>query len=138
MDAAYKIRADWFPHGDGNSVAVEPGQHNSWNDEILGLYKAARCTNEDLVRKGLDDSEAVESNDQKEDEFLAKLAEGETPLYPVCVHHSKLSAIVSLFRIKTHNGWSDKSFSELLETLPNMLSEDNVLHTSTYDIKKFL
>ncbi|CAA7020270.1 unnamed protein product [Microthlaspi erraticum] len=138
MDAAYKILADWFHHGDGNSVTGEPGQHNGRNDEILGLYEAARCRDEELVSKGLDDSEAAESDDRKEDEFLAKLAEAETPLYPACVHHSKLSAIVSLFRNKTQNGWSDKSFNELLETLPNMLPEDNVLRTSTYDVKKFL
>ncbi|CAA7050044.1 unnamed protein product [Microthlaspi erraticum] len=80
MDAAYKIQADWFNHGDGNSLAIEPGQHNGRNDEILGLYEAARCTDEDLVSKGLDDSEAAESDDRKEDAFLAKLAEAETPL----------------------------------------------------------
>ncbi|XP_024010549.1 uncharacterized protein LOC112085889 [Eutrema salsugineum] len=74
----------------------------------------------------------------REDEFLAKLADAETPLYPSCASHSKLSAIVSLFRLKTQNGWSDKSFNELLETLPSMLPEDNVLHTSLYDVKKFL
>ncbi|CAA7014560.1 unnamed protein product [Microthlaspi erraticum] len=52
--------------------------------------------------------------------------------------HSKLSAIVSLFRLKTQNGWSDKSFNDLLETLPGMLPADNVLHTSLYEVKKFL
>lgn len=76
--------------------------------------------------------------DKKEDKFLAKLAEAETQLYPSCANHSKLSARVSLFRIKTQNGWSDKSFNNLLETLPKMLPKDNVLHISLYDVKKFL
>jgi len=62
----------------------------------------------------------------------------ETPLYPSCANHSKLSTIVSLYKIKTQNGWSDKSFNDLQETLPNILLEDNVLYTSMYDVKKFL
>lgn len=69
---------------------------------------------------------------------MANLAEAETPLYPTCANHNKLSAIVSLFRLKTQNEWSDKSFNELLETLPEMLPEENVLHTSLYEVKKFL
>ncbi|XP_048604739.1 uncharacterized protein LOC106409737 [Brassica napus] len=80
----------------------------------------------------------AEGDDKKEDEFLAKLADAETPLYPSCANHSKLSAIVSLFRLKTKNGWSDKSFNDLLETLPEMLPEENVLHTSLYEVKKNL
>ncbi|KAG7559308.1 Ribonuclease H domain [Arabidopsis thaliana x Arabidopsis arenosa] len=101
MDEAYKMRSDWYHHGELNPV----------------------------VGEGLD---------KEEDEFLAKLADAEIPLYPSCLNHSKLSAIVSLFRLKTKNGWSDKSFNELLETLPEMLPADNVLHTSLYEVKKFL
>jgi len=82
--------------------------------------------------------EIVEGEDKREDEFLAKVADAETPLYPDCLNHSKLPAIVSLFRLKTKNGWSDKSFDELLETLPKMFPKDNVLHTSLYNVKKFL
>lgn len=87
-----------------------------------------------MVRK----DEINEGEDKLEDDFLAKLADAETPLYPSCANHSKLSAIVSLFRIKTHNGWYDKSFNDLLETLPTMLPEKNVLQISMYDVKKFL
>ncbi|CAA7044905.1 unnamed protein product [Microthlaspi erraticum] len=81
---------------------------------------------------------AGKGEDKKKDEFLAKIADAETPLHPTCVNHNKLSAIVSLFRLKTQNGWSDKSFNDLLETLPGMLPADNVLHTSLYEVKKFL
>lgn len=37
----------------------------------------------------------AEHEDKEEDEFLAKLADAKILLYPTCVHHSKLSAIVS-------------------------------------------
>ncbi|XP_056845316.1 uncharacterized protein LOC108807544 [Raphanus sativus] len=138
MDDAYKVRSDWFHHGDGNSVDVVGVKDRCWNAEILSLYEAANCLDDDLAIRGSELRESVEGEDRKEDEFLAKLAEAETPLYPTCSSHSKLSAVVSLFRIKSQNGWSDKSFDDLLQTLPNMLPENNVLHTSTYDVKKFL
>lgn len=106
---------------------------NQMNEEVVGLYRAVEC------KYGLSDfCEMEEVEDKKEDEFLAKIADAETPLYPSCANHNKLSAIVSLFRLKTENGWSDKSFNNLLETLPEMLPEDNVLHTSLYNAKKFL
>ncbi|XP_010506933.1 PREDICTED: uncharacterized protein LOC104783481 [Camelina sativa] len=136
MDEAYKICTDWFHHGD--YVGLVEGQDRVWNAEILGLYEDAKWSDEDLPCKGSNLCEAAEGEDRKEDEFLVKLAEAEMPLYPTCVNHSKLSATVTLFRIKTQNGWSDKSFDDLLETLSKMLPKDNVLHTSTYDVKKFL
>ncbi|XP_010424529.1 PREDICTED: uncharacterized protein LOC104709653 [Camelina sativa] len=39
---------------------------------------------------------------------------------------------------KKEDAFLAKSFNELLETLPEMLPDDNVLHTSLYDVKKFL
>ncbi|XP_056858747.1 uncharacterized protein LOC108850550 [Raphanus sativus] len=137
MEEAYKKRSDWYLHGDLNSGVADDGSVHQWNDEILGLYRAAECFDEVLAGSG-DLTEMAEGDDKKEDEFLAKLADAETPLYPSCASHSKLSAIVSLFRLKTQNGWSDKSFNDLLETLPDMLPEENVLHSSLYEVKKFL
>ncbi|XP_048615829.1 uncharacterized protein LOC125588500 [Brassica napus] len=137
MIEAYKKRTDWYLHGELSSVLADERRASQWNDEIIGLYRAAECSDEALAGTG-DVFEIAEGEDKKEDEFLAKLAEAETPLYPTCTNHSKLSAIVSLFRLKTQNGWSDKSFNELLETLPEMLPKDNVLHTSLYEVKKFL
>ncbi|KAG7529490.1 Transposase-associated domain [Arabidopsis suecica] len=134
MDEAYKMRSDWYHHGEWNPVVGGESNQNQWNDEIVGLYQAAEYLDEEFASK----VEIAEGLDKEEDEFLAKLADAEIPLYPSCLNHSKLSAIVSLFRLKTKNGWSDKSFNELLETLPEMLPADNVLHTSLYEVKKFL
>jgi len=145
MDEAYKLHSDWYHHGDEKSVDKVQSKLNQWNEEVFELYKAAEFFDEELACRGDlgenlvgDLSEIAECEDQREDEFLAKILDAETPLYPNCSNHSKLSAIVTLFRIKTHNGWSDKSFNELLQTLPSMLPDDNVLHTSLYDVKKFL
>ncbi|XP_022549155.2 uncharacterized protein LOC111201453 [Brassica napus] len=137
MEEGYKMRADWYVHGELNTEVADESKGSEWNDEIYGLFRAAECFDEELAGMG-NLSDMAEGEDKKEDEFLAKLADAETPLYPSCSSHSKLSAIVSLFRLKTQNGWSDKSFNDLLETLPDMLPEENVLHTSLYDVKKFL
>ncbi|CAA7023801.1 unnamed protein product [Microthlaspi erraticum] len=137
MEEAYKSRSDWYHHGELNSGLQGETKSSQRNEEIFGLYKAAELGD---VEFAINDyfGEIAEGEDKKEDEFLAKIADAETPLYPSCVNHSKLSAIVSLFRLKTHNGWSDKIFSNLLETLPGMLPADNVLNTSLYEVKKFL
>ncbi|CAA7018758.1 unnamed protein product [Microthlaspi erraticum] len=137
MDEAYKMRSDSYHHGELKLGVEDVKIPSQWNDEIFGLFQAAEFMDEEFATKA-DLREIAEGEDRKEDEFLAKLVDAETPLYPSCVSHSKLSAIVSLFRLKTHNGWSDKSFNDLLETLPEMLPEDNVLHTSLYEVKKFL
>ncbi|CAA7048867.1 unnamed protein product [Microthlaspi erraticum] len=137
MDEAYKMRSNWYLHGELKSGVQDERNPSQWNDEIFGLFQAAEFTDEEFATKS-DLCEIAEGEDREEDEFLAKLANAGTPLYPCCVSHSKLSVIVSLFRLKTQNGLSDKSFNDLLETLPEMLPEDNVLHTSLYEVKKFL
>jgi len=100
MDEAYKKQCDWYHHGESNFRAESDTKVSQWNDEVLGLYQAAEFLDEEFAYKvGL--SEIAECDDKKEDEFLAKLADAETPLYPSCVNHSKVSAIVSFFRLKT-------------------------------------
>ncbi|XP_010513512.1 PREDICTED: uncharacterized protein LOC104789527 [Camelina sativa] len=137
MDESYKMQSDWYHHGELNPVVDGESNQSQWSDEIFGLYQAAEYLDEEFANTD-ELSQIAEGENLKEDELLAKLADADTPLYPSCVNHSKLSAIVSLFRLKTQNGWSDKSFNDLLETLPEMLPEDNVLHTSLYEVKKFL
>ena len=137
MEEGYKMRADWYLHGELNAEVADESKGSEWNDEIYGLFRAAECFDEELADTR-DISDTAEGDDKREDDFLAKLADAETPLYPSCASHSKLCAIVSLFRLKTRNGWSDKSFNDLLETLPEVLPEEYVLHTSLYDVKKFL
>lgn len=46
--------------------------------------------------------------------------------------------MVTLYRLKTQGGWSDKSFDDLLQILIHMFPRDNVLHKLLRSIKKFL
>jgi len=43
-----------------------------------------------------------------------------------------------LYNLKVENGWSDKSFTILLNLLKDMLPENNELPDRTYDAKKIL
>ncbi|XP_010424574.1 PREDICTED: uncharacterized protein LOC104709702 [Camelina sativa] len=137
IDEIYKLQTDWYYHGEVTSGNLGEEKKHHWSDEINDLYRAAENIDSDMVSKD-DLGEIADVEDKKEVEFLAKLRDAETPLYGSCENHSKLSAIVSLFRLKTQNGWSDKSFNDLLETLPGMLPADNVLYTSLYEVKIFL
>ena len=60
-----------------------------------------------------------------------------TPLYSgsKC---TKLKAVLALYKLKANNGWSDKSFTDLLGLLKSILPEDSVLPTRTYDVKPML
>ena len=51
----------------------------------------------------------------------------EEHLYPGCTNFTCLSAILKLYNLEAKNGWSDKSFTELLGLLKEMLSEGNTM-----------
>ncbi|KAL6538915.1 hypothetical protein OROMI_025241 [Orobanche minor] len=66
------------------------------------------------------------------------LRAADTPLYGGCTRFTQLSAVIKLFNLKTIHNWTDKSFTQLLETLREMLPEGNELPKSTYDAKKLM
>ena len=49
-----------------------------------------------------------------------------------------LSAVLSLVNVKARYGWSDKSFTSLLQVVHNLLPEENTLPKSCYQAKKLL
>ncbi|XP_014522516.1 uncharacterized protein LOC106779013 [Vigna radiata var. radiata] len=65
-------------------------------------------------------------------------SDAEMPLYSGCIKYTRLSAILKLFNVKARNGWSDKSFTELLELVSDILLEGNTIPTSNFDAKKIL
>jgi len=66
------------------------------------------------------------------------LSDAKEPLYGGCSKFSKLSSVVKLYNIKAANGWSDKSFTDLLGLLKDMLPNGNKLPSRVYDAKKML
>ena len=70
--------------------------------------------------------------------FERLVSDYEKPLYGGCIKFIRMSAVLKLYNIKAKNGWSDKSFIDLLTLLKDMLSEDNVLPNRNYEAKKML
>ena len=61
------------------------------------------------------------------------------PLYSRCNNSlTLLSAVLSLVNVKVRYGWSDKSFSSLLEVVHDMLPNENMLPKTYYQAKKIL
>jgi hypothetical protein len=51
---------------------------------------------------------------------------------------TQLCVVLELLKLKACHGWSNKSFSELLSLLANLLPKSNTLPTSTYRAKKLV
>ena len=84
----------------------------------------------DLGQEGFQDFHAHIYDDLQTD--------AQTPLYVGCKSFSRLSTVLALVNLKARFGWSDKSFTELVLLLKNILPEDNTLSKSHYEAKKIL
>ncbi|KAK7342752.1 hypothetical protein VNO80_25708 [Phaseolus coccineus] len=70
--------------------------------------------------------------------YRSMSSDAETPLYLGSTKFTRLSAVLRLMNLKTINGWTDKSFTELLQLLKDMLPEGNILPNRNYEVKKIL
>lgn len=123
MDLTY---ITWFHHGEKLSIDENPKEVKM--SDTHNLYANANMENEDYVTPTLG----------KDEDFTQRLEDAETPLYPSCTRHTKLSATIALYKHKVVNKWSDKSFDGLLELLHDMLPVDNVFLRSVYSVRKLL
>ncbi|XP_071694952.1 uncharacterized protein [Rutidosis leptorrhynchoides] len=116
----------------------------SLTDHNPGSSDSNQLNEEDSYISDNDNFEAmfedIEDNvDEKYHEKFEQLkVDSEKPLYNGCTKFSKLSAVIKLLNLKANNGWSDTSFTSLLELLHKMLPEDNELPVSTYYAKKLM
>ncbi|XP_071718785.1 uncharacterized protein [Rutidosis leptorrhynchoides] len=76
--------------------------------------------------------------DKYHDRLQQLFVDAEKPLYTGCMNFTKLFAVIQLVNLKSNNGWSDTSFTSLLELLNKMLQEGNELPVSTYQAKKLM
>ena len=66
-------------------------------------------------------------------------SDSKKPLYAGCMNSlTLLSVMLSLVNVKARYGWSDKSFTSLLEVVHDMLLEENMLPKSYCQAKKIL
>ena len=118
----------WYWHGDA-APSGPPTSRAEWHHTVE--FNDVDSTIE-MVQVAYDDRK----NDPKLFETL--LEDAQKPLYPGCKNFTKLSALVKLYNLKARYGWSDKSFSELLSILGDMLPLNNELPLSMYEAKKTL
>lgn len=132
--------ATWVLHGESPSVHL---QHTDL--EISDAYKMYRDTYDEHDEDTDQSSDAYEQpNDhervsykRKEDVFIQKDVV-EAPLYPGCTKYTRLSVATILLKHKVDNGLSNKSFTELLQILKDILPLENTIPDSMYSIKKLL
>ncbi|RVW76461.1 hypothetical protein CK203_056872 [Vitis vinifera] len=82
--------------------------------------------------------EEFEKQNEDANKFYNLLREAEQELYPGCKKFTKLSFIIRLFHMKCLNGWSNKSFTMLLELLKDAFPEGETLPSNYYEAKKIL
>ena len=117
----------WTWHGESEPICP------SVNSQEYPKSQQFRCHDyKDVVDMVQD---AYEQCDKDQSSFMNMLEDAEKPLYPGS-KHSKISGLMRLYNVKGKYGWSDKSFSALLETLADILPQHNNLPNSLYEAKK--
>jgi len=79
----------------------------------------------------------IEDSNRGANNFEELLKDADTPLHEN-TKHSELGAIVRLYSIKCMGGWSNTSFSMLLEFINELMQADASLPKDTYEAKKYL
>ncbi|KAJ0856260.1 putative Transposase-associated domain-containing protein [Helianthus annuus] len=132
----------WSKHGEslsnrGTSSFNEDNDQTYNNEQDTDQENDTLNEDNDNFNEMYDDLETnVGDNGQ---EKLRKLLEDELkPLYVGCNKYSKLRAVLRLSILKSTHGWSDKSFTDLLVLLNDMLPEGNELPLSSYQAKKMM
>ncbi|KAF2317176.1 hypothetical protein GH714_014831 [Hevea brasiliensis] len=153
----------WYCHGESLSTTIEGDHFNNLNlnygQSSSGVQVRIQQFIEDMVighanigDKGFN-SEMVEhfdcGNDQnieidgkelnkEAQKFYGFLKKTNEVLFEGSKKHSKLSFILDLFHKKCLNGWSNKSFKDLLGTLRETLLNGEKLPKSCYEVKKLI
>ncbi|XP_076895069.1 uncharacterized protein LOC143547556 [Bidens hawaiensis] len=141
----------WSTHGESLAAFSTSSTANdaTYNDDASNLNStyndSSNLDENDNHLNGPDDNlnemlHDMETNmgDDKIENLQHLFEDVEKPLYTGS-RLNKLDAVLNLSNLKSKNGWSDKSFTELLVFLHDrMLPEDNELPILTYRAKKLM
>ncbi|XP_073224845.1 uncharacterized protein [Cicer arietinum] len=127
----------WIYHGEKPRTSSSATKQNvEMEHDMDGLVHdvfGIHSTEEPICGEGERIPEVRENS-----KFYKFVKENEQMLYPNCRKYSKLSFMVHLYHLKCLHGWSDKSFSMLLDLLRDALPEENILPKSYYETKKIV
>lgn len=115
----------------------------TWHGEVLDTMSTTDVPEPEADIEVVDQMEDMIRDVGPESFFKAHVyqtlkSDAETPLYDGCSNFTRMSAVLRLVNLKAANGWTDKSFTQLLELVNEMLPEGNTLPTRNYDAKKIL
>ena len=125
----------WLMHGEyefheptntDNSGTNEYDMHDEMK-EMLNDALGMSMRNDESERSPHVHEEFESIPNENANKFYNLLREAENELYPGCKKFTKLSFIIRLFHMKCLNGWSNKSFTMLLELLNEALPEGETL-----------
>ncbi|GJY21169.1 uncharacterized protein Tco_0393735 [Tanacetum coccineum] len=120
----------WDFHGEKRVGGSTSGSECNMDDDLPINNDRHHLNN---MLDDLDDDVAQKEHAKFEKLYLA----AEKALFSGCTKLTILYAVIKLFKIKASFGWSDISFTTLLEFLHNeMLPDDNELPISTYQAKQ--
>ncbi|KAL5718941.1 hypothetical protein ACHQM5_011792 [Ranunculus cassubicifolius] len=125
MDKSYKT---WVLHGEDISSRKNGNE----------TYKLCRTLYEQDHSQVQDECQLESTKDKQDEEFRELLNDAERPLYPGCKKHTKLSATVVLYKIKVKYGLSNKCFTTILETVHDLLPNENTIPDSKYSAEKLI
>lgn len=139
----------WTMHGEtepfDNAAGGEGGEEDEDEEEAENMFIPSPLGGEtyDVDHNTLDsmlrDVEPEEYNERDYEKFTRLVSDSETPVYQGCKSkYTTLSTVLELMKLKASNGWSDKSLSELLDLLRDLLPEENTIPRNTYEAKKVL
>ncbi|KAL0556751.1 hypothetical protein IC582_005267 [Cucumis melo] len=127
IDQSYQ---EWIFHGE--SLPIKRN-----NESVFSSVKEE--IDEDDVDDTIEMFEAAHNYfKDKSENFEEVVDDAKKPLYPNCTNFTKISTLIKLYNLKAKFGWSDKSFTELLQLISDILPTPNECTTSTYEAKKIL
>ena len=134
----------WTEHGEDEIVQDEADNiSTSVQDTFVDTHQHTFVDNheddEDDLEQMLHDGEVETTSEREFQKFQRMVEDSTTPLYPCCKEeHKKLNVVLTLLQLKASNGWSDKSFTELLDYIGDLLPTGNVLPYTTYQAKQVI
>ncbi|XP_050258987.1 uncharacterized protein LOC126703983 [Quercus robur] len=138
----------WKWHGESAAVPTATECGSSHVQESLEQYGDFRgmlhdlCPTHGMPLEPMDEGETVQQPAQGPNDgaqkFYKMIDDVDKPLYAGCTKFSIFSAIVVLFQLKTLCGWTNKSFTMLLQLLMDMLPSNAKLPKDHYEAKKIV
>lgn len=135
----------WIFHGESMSSTITNNQSPTGDEMQDMLHDAFGVPTMNIVSDWAGEARAEASStntrqglDDNTQNFFNLLKEAECELYPGCKKYSKLSFVVRLLHLKCLDGWSNKSFTMLLELLKDSYPEGETLPKSFDDAKNLI